>query len=44
MAKIAMVYPSRENVQMGEIMLYNPLALGYLARHTPDSYRLTLYD
>ncbi|MBN1497192.1 MAG: B12-binding domain-containing radical SAM protein [Spirochaetes bacterium] len=44
MAKIAMVYPSRENVQMGEIMLYNPLALGYLARHTPDSYKLTLYD
>jgi radical SAM superfamily enzyme YgiQ (UPF0313 family) len=29
---------------MGEIMLYNPLALGYLARHTPDHYKLTLYD
>jgi radical SAM superfamily enzyme YgiQ (UPF0313 family) len=39
-----MVYPSRENVHMGEIMLYNPLALGYLARHTPDHYKLTLYD
>ncbi|MBN2160693.1 MAG: B12-binding domain-containing radical SAM protein [Spirochaetes bacterium] len=44
MIKVAMVYPSRENVHMGEIMLYNPLALGYLARHTPDNYSLTLYD
>ncbi len=44
MTKIAMVYPSRENVHMGEIMLYNPLALGYLARHTPENYKLTLYD
>ncbi len=44
MNKVAMVYPSRENVNMGEIMLYNPLALGYLARHTPENYKLTLYD
>lgn len=44
MTKVAMVYPSRENVHMGEIMLYNPLALGYLARHTPDNYTLTLFD
>lgn len=44
MTKIAMVYPSRESINMGEILLYQPLALGYLATHTPDSYKLTLYD
>ena len=44
MIKLAMVYPSRENCNMGEILLYNPLALAYLARHTPDNYKLTLYD
>lgn len=39
-----MVYPSHENIRQGEILLYSPLALGYLATHTPDNYRITLYD
>jgi radical SAM superfamily enzyme YgiQ (UPF0313 family) len=44
MASIAMVYPSRVKETTGEELLYSPLALGYLARHTPDSYRISLYD
>lgn len=39
-----MVYPSRVKETMGEELLYSPLALGYLARHTPDNYAITLYD
>ncbi len=44
MTRIAMVYPSRVKETMGEELLYSPLALGYLARHTPDNYAITLYD
>jgi radical SAM superfamily enzyme YgiQ (UPF0313 family) len=44
MIKLAMVYPSRVKETTGEELLYSPLALGYLARHTPDNYRITLYD
>jgi radical SAM superfamily enzyme YgiQ (UPF0313 family) len=44
MIKLAMVYPSRVKETMGEELLYSPLALGYLARHTPSQYRITLHD
>ena len=44
MTKIAMVYPSRVKETMGEELLYSPLAFGYLARHTPDNYTITLHD
>ncbi len=44
MIKLAMVYPSRVKETMGEELLYSPLALGYLARHTPSNYRITLHD
>ncbi|MGA2586358.1 MAG: radical SAM protein [Candidatus Aminicenantales bacterium] len=44
MIKLAMVYPSRVKETKGEELLYSPLALGYLARHTPDYYHITLYD
>lgn len=44
MTKIAMVYPSRVKETMGEELLYSPLALAYLARHTPDNYAITLHD
>lgn len=39
-----MVYPSRVKETMGEELLYSPLAFGYLARHTPDNYTITLHD
>jgi len=39
-----MVYPAKDTIHTGEILLYCPLALGYLATHTPDEYRITLYD
>jgi len=44
MIKLAMVYPSRVKETVGEELLYSPLALGYLARHTPSNYQVTLYD
>jgi radical SAM superfamily enzyme YgiQ (UPF0313 family) len=44
MIKLAMVYPSRVKETTGEELLYSPLALPYLARHTPSSYRITLHD
>jgi radical SAM superfamily enzyme YgiQ (UPF0313 family) len=44
MIKLAMVYPSRVKETIGAEMLYSPLSLGYLARHTPDHYEISLYD
>jgi len=44
MIKLAMVYPSRIKENVSAELLYSPLALGYLARHTPDDYKITLYD
>ena len=44
MIKLAMVYPSRVKENVSAELLYSPLALGYLARHTPDDYKITLYD
>jgi radical SAM superfamily enzyme YgiQ (UPF0313 family) len=39
-----MVYPSRIKENVSAELLYSPLSLGYLARHTPDHYKMTLYD
>ena len=44
MTKLAMVYPSRVKENQSAEFLYSPLALGYLARHTPSHYHMTLYD
>jgi radical SAM superfamily enzyme YgiQ (UPF0313 family) len=44
MIDLRMVYPSRYNETRGEELLYSPLALAYVARHTPDHYRIALDD
>lgn len=44
MIKLAMAYPSYTKETHGEELLYSPLALGYLARHTPAHYQISLYD
>ena len=44
MTKLAMIYPSRTKETHSEELLYSPLALAYLGRHTPTHYTLTLYD
>jgi radical SAM superfamily enzyme YgiQ (UPF0313 family) len=44
MTKLAMVYPSRIKENVSAELLYSPLSLGYLARHTPNHYQMTLYD
>lgn len=44
MIKLAVVYPSCTKETHGEELLYSPLALGYLARHTPKHYKISLYD
>ena len=44
MIKLAMVYPSRTKENVSAELLYSPLIHGYLARHTPDHYEVSLYD
>jgi radical SAM superfamily enzyme YgiQ (UPF0313 family) len=44
MIKLAMVYPSRIKENISAELLYSPLTHGYLARHTPDHYKIALYD
>jgi len=44
MIKLAMVYPSGVKENLSAQLLYSPLSHGYLARHTPDQYKITLYD
>jgi radical SAM superfamily enzyme YgiQ (UPF0313 family) len=44
MTRLAMVYPSRIKENVSAELLYSPLALGYLARHTPDHFDISLYD
>lgn len=39
-----MCYPSHVKENVGTEMLYSPLALSYLARHTPEHYDISLYD
>ncbi len=42
--KIVFCYPSLYKENEGIDILYGPLALAYLAAHTPDNYDLSLYD
>jgi radical SAM superfamily enzyme YgiQ (UPF0313 family) len=42
--KLVMCYPSLVKENVGTDLLYSPLALAYLARHTPNNYEITLYD
>lgn len=44
MVKLAMVYPSRTKENLSASLLYSPLALAYLARHTPPHYKISSYD
>lgn len=44
MYKLVFCYPSFDKENEGTEMLYSPLALAYLATHTPDHYQVTLYD
>jgi radical SAM superfamily enzyme YgiQ (UPF0313 family) len=42
--KLAMCYPSLVKENIGTDLLFSPLALAYLGRHTPDHYKISLYD
>lgn len=44
MPKITFCYPSRVKENEGTEMLYSPLALAYLATHTPDEFEKELVD
>lgn len=44
MYKLIFCYPSNVKENEGTEMLYGPLALAYLATHTPDHYEITLID
>lgn len=44
MYKLSLCYPSQAKENVGTEMLYSPLALAYLASHTPCNYEITLYD
>jgi len=44
MYKLVFCYPSRSKENIGIEVLYGPLSLAYLARHTPDYYQISLYD
>ena len=44
MIDLTMYYPSLAKENVGTEMLYSPLALAYLARHTPAHYNISLVD
>ncbi len=44
MIELAMCYPSLVKENVGTETLYSPLALAYLASHTPEYYNISLYD
>jgi len=44
MYKLVLYYPSNDKENIGTELLYSPLALAYLATHTPDNYEITLCD
>lgn len=44
MIKLIMCYPAREEQILGKKGLFGPLAFAYLARHTPEYYKIDLYD
>jgi radical SAM superfamily enzyme YgiQ (UPF0313 family) len=41
---IVMIYPSKTDESRTTAVLYHPLALAYMARHTPDYYNIKIYD
>ncbi len=41
MTKLTMVYPSLTKELHTSVLLYSPLAIPYLGRHTPDHYTIT---
>lgn len=44
MYKLIFCYPSRVKENIGTELLYGPLSLAYLSRHTPDYYEKIIYD
>jgi radical SAM superfamily enzyme YgiQ (UPF0313 family) len=44
MYKLVFCYPSFDKENEGTEMLYSPLALAYMAAHTPDNYEISLVD
>lgn len=44
MYNLIFCYPSRVKENIGTELLYGPLSLAYLARHTPEYYNKILYD
>jgi len=44
MTDLALIYPSRTKENRGAELLYSPLALAYLARHTPSHFRIEHFD
>jgi len=44
MINLTMCYPSKVKENIGTELLFSPLALGYLATHTPAHYEITTYD
>ena len=44
MPRLTLIYPSRTRENYNTELLYSPLALAYMARHTPDHFRIELMD
>ncbi len=44
MPDLTLIYPSRTKETRGAELLYSPLALAYLARHTPSHFRVSHLD
>lgn len=44
MYNLVLYYPSNDKESEGTELLYSPLALAYLATHTPDYYNISLCD
>lgn len=44
MTKLTMVYPSLTKELHTSVLLYSPLAIPYLGRHTPDHFEITTCD
>jgi radical SAM superfamily enzyme YgiQ (UPF0313 family) len=44
MPRLALIYPSRTKESVNTELVYSPLALAYLARHTPSHFKIQLED
>jgi radical SAM superfamily enzyme YgiQ (UPF0313 family) len=44
MPRLVMIYPSRTKESINTELVYSPLALAYLARHTPSHFDISLED